>query len=114
MAAYPAYPILLGSSQKPEKGWRDTSSSSGTPHSKQTQGKAYSEFSLLHQLTGTEYESLLAVYAADPDTTHTLIYRNDESPAVTYTVKFSGPPQITRNIGGNKYEVRAPLRGFTD
>ena len=111
MAAYPTYAILLGSTQKIEKGWRDTTSSSGTLHSRQLHGQNYYQFSLLHSLTGTEYETLLATFNAGPRDTYTLAYRT-ESPLITYSVTFTGPPQITRNIGGNRYEVRVPLRGF--
>jgi hypothetical protein len=113
MAAYPSYPILLGSTQKLEKSWRDTTSSSGTQHSRQLHGKQYYQFILIHNLTGTEYESLLAVEAAGPRDTYTLTYRT-ESPAITYRVTFTGPPDIGRNIGGGRYEVRVPMRGFKD
>jgi hypothetical protein len=90
MAAYPSYPILVGSTHRPEKSWKDTTSSSGVMHSRQLRGKNYSEFSLLHHLTGAEFQSLLAVYEADPDAVHTLTYRS-ESPSITYSVEFIGP-----------------------
>jgi len=113
MAAYPSHAILLGSTQKPEKGWRDTTSSSGTLHSRQLHGKSYWQFDLLHNLSGTEYEALVAVHDAAPRTTHTLTYRT-ESPAITYTVTFTARPEIVRNHGGGRYDVRAKLRGFKD
>ena len=55
----------------------------------------------------------LAVEAAGPRDTYTLTYRT-ESPAITYSVTFTGPPEIARNIGGGRYEVRVPMRGFKD
>ncbi len=113
MAAYPSHAILLDSAQKLEKGWRDTTSSSGTLHSRQLHGKNYYQFDLLHNLTGTEYESLLALHDADPRATHTLSYRT-ESPLITYTVTFTAQPEIVRNHGGNRYDVRVKLRGFKD
>jgi hypothetical protein len=113
MAAYPSYPILLGSTQKPEKGWRDTTSSSGTLHSRQLHGKNYLQFSLLHNMTNVEFRALADLYAAGPRDVHTLSYLA-ESPLVTYSVVFTAPPAITTNLGGDKYTVQATLRGFKD
>jgi len=113
MAAYPSYSILLGSDQDLESGWKDSVSSSGTLHSQARHGKQYYRFNLLHSLTGTQFETHLALYASDPRAVHTLTYRS-ESPQITYSAQMTGPPQITRNLGGGRYEVRVPLRGFKD
>jgi hypothetical protein len=67
----------------------------------------------LHSLSGAEYESLLSTFNAGPRDIYTLSYRT-ESPLITYSVTFTGPPQIVRNVGGDRYEVRVPLRGFKD
>lgn len=113
MAAYPSYPILLGSSQKPEKGWRDTTASSGSLHSRQLHGKNYYQFSLIHSMTKAEFRALSDLYDAGPRTVQTLTYLS-ESPIVTYSVTFTAPPEIVSNIGGDHYMVRATLRGFKD
>jgi hypothetical protein len=113
MAAYPSYPILLGSTQKPEKGWRDTTASSGSLHSRQLHGKNYFQFSLLHSMTKAEFRALSDLYDAGPRTVHTLTYLS-ESPIVTYSVTFTAPPEITSNVGGDHHMVRSTLRGFKD
>ena len=80
----------------------------------QLHGKQYFQFRLVHQLTGTQFETLLVTtYGADPKATHTLTYRS-ESPQITYSVKFLSPPQITVNHGNGKYDVEVILRGFKD
>ena len=113
MANYPAHDILLDSSQELESGWSDSISTSGTLHSRQMHGKQYYRFNLLHHLTGTEFETLLATYAAGPRDVYTLSYRT-ESPVITYSVQFQDAPQINTNIGGDKYECAVELRGFKD
>lgn len=113
MAAYPSYPILLGSTSKPEKGWRDTTASSGTLHSRQLHGKKYFQFSLLHSMTKDEFRTLADLHDAAPRAVHTLSYLS-ESPLVTYSVVFTAPPEITINHGGDRHRVRASLRGFKD
>ncbi len=114
MAAYPTYTIGISSKQGLEDGWKDTTSSSGTLHSVQLHGKQYYHFKLMHPgLTGTQFETLLATYAAGPKDIYTLTYRV-ESPQITYSVKFTGPPQIVKNHGNNRYDVEVQLRGFKD
>ena len=113
MAAYPSYPVLLDSTQELESGWSDSISPSGTLHSRQMHGQQYYRFSLAHHLTGTEFEALLATYAAGPRDVYTLTYRT-ESPVITYSVIFQDAPQIKTNIGGDKYSVGVELRGFKD
>lgn len=113
MAAYPSYPILLGSSKSPETGWRDTTASAGSLHSRQLHGKNYFQFSLVHNMTTEEFRTLADLHDAAPRAVHTLTYLS-ESPAVTYSVKFTAPPEITTNHSGDRHTVRATLRGFKD
>lgn len=115
MAAYPSLNIGLDSTQSLESSWRDDVSDSGTLHSRQLRSSQYYRFDLVHPaLTAAEYASLQTTYAAGPRDTYTLTYRVDESPIVTYSVKFLAPPQITRNHGGDRYDVRVILRGTKD
>lgn len=113
MAAYPSYGILLESSQDLEPSWRDSVSESGTLHSRQMRSTNYYRFVLNHNLTVAQYNALMTTYAAGPRDVYTLTYRN-ESPVVTYSVKFTAPPQITKNHGGGRYTVRVALRGTQD
>lgn len=114
MAAYPSYTIGLGSTQELESGWSNDIASSGSLHSRQFHSQQYYRWTLVHPgLTGTQYEALLATYAAAPRAEHTLTYRQ-ESPQITYTVQFTAPPQIVSNYGGSKYDVIVQLRGTKD
>jgi hypothetical protein len=113
MAAYPSYAILLGSTQRLESGWNRPVATSGWQSDTQLHAKQYYQFSLLHNLTGTEYDALLATYNDGPRDEYTLTYRT-ESPAITYTVMFTGVPEIVRNHGGSRFDVRVPLRGYKD
>ena len=109
MANYPAYEILLGSNKEEEAGIHDDFSQAGTQHSR-TFFTGYYRFTLIHQLSITEFNSLRTTYAATPRADFTLTYY-DESPIATYTVKFTGPPQVVENLGLSQVFVQVPLRG---
>jgi len=107
MAAYPSYTIGIASKQVPVDGYADDFSESGGLRSRAFHDDQYYQFTLFHPvLTGAEFESLLATYAADPKATHTLTYRG-----ISYDVVFTSPPVITSNLGASKYHVRAELYG---
>jgi hypothetical protein len=112
MADYPSYGILLGSTQTLEDGWRHSVAPSGWQSNTLLHARQYYRFSLLHNLSGADYESLFATYTAGPRDEYTLAYRS-ESPEIAYLVQFTGPPAIVRNYGGDRYDVRVPLRGYT-
>ena len=101
MAAYPSYSILLESDKTEESGVKDDYAESGT------------QFSLRHHLTLAEFNSLKATFDAGRRDVYTLSYF-DESPVATYSVRFTGPPQIRTNYGNGRFLVAVPLRGFKD
>ena len=113
MAAYPSYGILLDSKVEIESKWSDDVSVAGTLHSRQLRSADYYNFDLTHHLTLAEYNSLMSTYGSGERDTYTLTY-HDESPAVTYSVKFVNPPQIITNFGGGRFTVRCNLRGTKD
>jgi len=113
MAAYPSYGILLDSDRTSESKWRDDVADSGTLHSRQIRSIEYIQFKLVHVLSTTEYRALMTTYRAGERDTYTLTYY-DESPAVTYSVKFVAPPQITKNLKGSRHMVEVLLRGTQD
>jgi hypothetical protein len=111
MANYPSYEILLASRPTPEKnGIEDDYSQAGTQHSRTFRSQQYYRFAVRHSLTLAEYNSLCATYAAGPRDFYTFTFYN-ESPVQTYNVKFTGPPEITENLGFNRFIVDVPLRG---
>lgn len=112
MAAYPSYNILLESTKEEEAGIVDDFSQAGTQHSR-TFFTGYYRFTLLHQLSLAQYNSLKATYDAGPRSTYTLTYYA-ESPAATYSVKFLAPPQIMQNLALNRLFVQVLLRGTKD
>lgn len=109
MANYPSYDILLGSTKEEEAGILDDYSQAGTQHSRTFFTGKY-RFTLIHQLSLAEFNSLRATYSATPRADFTLTYYN-ESPVATYTVKFTGPPQIVENLALNRMFVQVQLRG---
>jgi hypothetical protein len=113
MASYPAYPILLDSSQEPEDGYDDDFSQPGIQHSRLMHASQYYAFNLLHNLTMAEFNSLFATFTAGPRDTYTLTY-HVESPAATYSVKFTDPPEVTRNHGNGRFTVVSRMRGTKD
>ena len=113
MAAYPSHNILLESDKTEESGVKDDYAESGTQHSRLFYSKPYYRFSLRHHLTLAEFNSLKATFDAGRRDVYTLSYF-DESPVATYSVKFTGPPQIRTNYGNGRFLVAVPLRGFKD
>lgn len=113
MAAYPSYGVLLESSQDLESGYLDDLTESGVHYSRALHSTQYYRFTLVHNLTDAQFDSLLATYAAGPRDTYTLTYRS-VSPAITYSVKFLDAPQIVANLGGGQYRVQTSLRGTKD
>lgn len=114
MAAYPALPVGIESMVEEESSYIDTFSVSGSQHSRLMRSSAYYEFTLIHPaITDAEYDSLRATYAAGPRSSYTLTYRA-VSPQITYTVKFIEPPQIVKNHGGGRYDVKVKVRGTQD
>ena len=112
MAAYPSYTISIDSTQELEDRYEFDIDSAGGLHRRQFHSAQQYRFNLTHPgLTVAQWRSLLdTTYAADPTATHTLTY-HVESPAVTYSVTFLGPPQIIANHGNSTYDVRVVLRG---
>ena len=113
MAAYPSYGILLESSRESESKWRDTVSEAGSFHSRQLRSTEYLRFQLTHVMTTQDFRALETTYRAGERDTYTLTYF-EESPQVTYSVKFTGPPQITKNHRGGLHTVKVSLRGTQD
>jgi len=113
MAAYPSYNILLDSTRQEESGVEDDYAESGQQHSRIFHSQSYFTFLLRHQLSITQWKALKTTYDAGKRSTYTLTYFN-ESPQQTYTVKFTGPPQIVANIDGGRFLVEVPLRGTAD
>ena len=97
----------------PESGVSDDFTQGGQQHSRIFHSQAYYRWTLAHTLTRAQYNSLMATYTAGQRDTYTLTYF-DESPVVTYSVKFIQPPAITANHGNDWFAVQVQLRGFKD
>lgn len=115
MAAYPSYAISVDSRQELESGVDDDFSQTGTHHSRILHSQQYYRFTLFHDITRTQFASLLATYAAGKRDTYTLsYYDHGTSPETTFSVKFIAAPRITDNQGGERVRVEVRLRGFKD
>lgn len=113
MAAYPSHAILIDSEQEPEQIGPVDLAQTGTQHGRTFHSQQYYRFTLLHQLSYAEFESLRSTYTTAPGTALTLTY-DLVSPQETYSVKFLGPPVRTVNLGNDRFIVEVPLRGFRD
>ena len=111
MAAYPSYAVILDSSQGLESGIDDDFAQAGSQHSRIFHSQQYYRYRLYHALTLAQFNSLLATYTAGKRDTYTLTY-HAVSPAVTYSVKFTSPPEITSNIRPDIFLVEVNLRGY--
>ena len=114
MAAYPSYNVLLTSEPTPESGWLDDIADAGSMHSRRQHSKQYVRFTVIHHMTGQQYQDLLDTYAAGPRDEYTAFTFHTSSPQTTYTVQFIEVPAISRSLGNNKFEVTVNLRGWED
>ena len=110
MAAYPSYNILLGSTMEEESGIIDDFTPEGGMHSRIMYASRQYRFRLIHHLTLSQWQALRTTYGTGKRDTYTFTYLT-ESPAVTYNVKFTGPPRIIENHGADRFTVEVPLRG---
>lgn len=113
MANYPSHKIHLTSDVETESQFQDDFSQGGIQHSAQVLSQPYYRFTIFHNLTLTELNSLFATYDAGPRDEYTFNY-DAVSPQVTYTVKFLERPQRVRNLGKDRFIVRVLLRGTKD
>ena len=113
MANYPSYNILLDSTREEESGVEDDFSEAGTQHSRLFHSQPYYRFRLRHALTLAQWKALKVLYDAGRRDLFTLTYLA-ESPQVTYSVKFTAPPQIVQNLGLDNFIVESPLRGYAN
>ena len=113
MANYPSYNILLDSSMNTESEYEDDFSQPGVHHSRRLRSTVYYNFAIVHQLSLADFNTLHSFYQSNPRSDITLSWFN-ESPVVTYTVKFTEQPRITRNLGADEFLVSVGLRGTKD
>ena len=113
MAAYPSYAVALASTPTPENDYIDDVSSSGLLHSRQFHDKIYTNFDVIHPgLTGQQFYDLRQTYISGPRDTYTGFTWYTSSPAESYSVQFTAPPEIAANHGNDRYDVRVQLRGW--
>jgi len=110
MAALTTYGILLDSTRSRESGIEDDFSQSGQQHSRVFHSQAYYQFDIREYVTMAQFQTMEAAYEATPRATYTLTYYA-VSPAVTYSVKYTTAPNISENLGGDKYIATRSLRG---
>jgi len=114
MAAYPSYNILQRSTMTEESGVEDDFADTGTMHSRIFHSGFY-RFTVYHQLSMAQWLNLRdTIYANNQRTALTGFVFYSESPARTYTVKFTGAPQIVENLKKDQFIVEVPLRGTAD
>ena len=112
MAAYPSHGVILSSTRTPENIYRDDVSDSGVMFSRRLRTVQYYRFQVVHNLTGQQYAALMTTFQAGPRDTYTGFTYHLESPALTYSVQFTAPPQTTTNHGSDRYDVTVYLRGW--
>ena len=110
MAALTTYGILLDSTRSRESGIDDDFSQGGAQHSRIFHSQAYFQFQIREYVTLAQFTIMENEYNSTPRATFTLTYYA-VSPAVTYNVKYTTAPNISENLGGDKYIATRTLRG---
>jgi len=110
MAALTTYGILLDSTRSRESGIEDDFSQSGQQHSRVFHSQAYYVFQIREYVSMAQFQAMETEFESTPRATFTLTYYA-VSPSVTYNVKYTTAPNISENLGGDKYIATRTLRG---
>lgn len=114
MPAYPSHNILMPSLPVEESGIVDDFAESGPMHSRVFHSQSYYRFTIYHQLSRAQWIAYRAAYQADKRSAWTGLTFYNESPARTYTVYYTAPPQVVQNLGGGRVLIEVQLRGTAD
>lgn len=106
MADYPDLPQIIGSTRKSDDGTVLDLAESGKPRLRQYFTQVRRSFDILHDIDGTDKDTILAHYDGDKANVFNFTFKGD---GVVYTVRYLGVPNDTPVAGTDRWRVTTNL-----
>lgn len=106
MANYPDLPQVLGSKRISDDGTVMDRAESGKPRLRQYFTLVRRQFVILHDVDGTDKDTILAHYDGDKENVFNFTFKGDN---VAYTVRYLGVPNETPIAGTDRWSVQTLL-----
>ena len=106
MADYPTLPQVMGSKRFSDDGTVMDQAESGKPRLRQYFTQVRRTFDILHDVDGTDKDTILAHYDGDKANVFNFTFKGDN---VTYTVRYTGVPNETPVAGADRWRVQTFL-----
>lgn len=106
MADYPDLPQIVGSQKIDDDGTVLDLAESGKPRLRQYYTQVRTSFNILHDVDGTDKDSIVSHYAGDKANVFNFTFKGDQ---VTYSVRYLGVPQTTPVAGTDRWRVQTRL-----
>lgn len=106
MAAYPDLPQIIGSQKIDDDGTIVDFAESGKPRLRQYFTQVRTQFNILHDIDGTDKDSIISHYDGDKTNVFNFTFKGDNT---VYTVRYMGIPQTTPVAGTDRWRVQTRL-----
>ena len=106
MADYPTLPQIIGSQKMDDDGTIVDFAESGKPRLRQYYTQVRTQFKILHDIDGTDKDTITAHYAGDKANVFNFTFKGDNT---VYTVRYMGVPQTTPVAGTDRWRVTTNL-----
>ncbi len=106
MADYPSLPQVIGSTRHSDDGTVLDYAESGKPRLRQYYTQVRRQFTVLHDVDGTDKDTLLAHYDGDKANVFNFTFKGDN---VVYTCRYSEVPNEVPVAGTDRWRVTAQL-----
>jgi len=106
MADYPNLPQIIGSVRNSDDGTIVDYAESGKPRLRQYYTQVRRNFTIMHDIDGTDKDTILAHYDGDKANVFNFTFKGDN---VVYTVRYMGVPQEVPTAGTDRWKVTTQL-----
>ena len=106
MADYPDLPQVIGSVRNSDDGTIVDFAESGKPRLRQYYTQVRRQFNILHDIDGTDKDTILSHYDGDKANVFNFTFKGDN---VTYTVRYMGVPNEVPVAGTDRWRVTTRL-----
>ena len=106
MANYPTLPQIIGSTKISDDGTTLDFAESGKPRLRQYYTQVREQFNILHDVDGTDKDTILSHYDGDKANVFNFTFKGDN---VTYSVRYISVPNETPVAGTDRWRVAVRL-----
>lgn len=106
MANYPSVAQVVGSMKDTNSGTIVDRAVSGKPRFRSYYSQDWAVFTVMHDCTGTEKDSILSHYATDAFNSFSFTWSGDST---AYTVRYANHPKVKPKDGDERWSVVSTL-----